>query len=223
MDHGYRNDAAEAPPVPARPARPAFLLKPLNEPAERAVDHRRNAHLRACFDNTVGLWVDFSAADRTAYTLGCGDTDIYLPDPRPGRRSSPQIDSLHASFCLVEDTGAVLLRDHSRHRTVQPLPQSPCYTVRFCPNVDSVLVARGINSRVAFGRDGWYEFGLVWHSDGLYHFPNKDEPYTMGPSSDRSKRYLQGDMVGGGAYGTVWWVLDATSGKLMAVKKFHTN
>jgi hypothetical protein len=220
MDDGYyHDDAAEAHAVPPSP--PCFMLAPLNPAARRAVDHGSNGHLRYRIDDTIGLWLDFSDPAKQACTLGKGeDADIHLPDTRSSSKGSPHISGVHASFQVVHETGAVLLWDCSDNGTVEPLPHSHCFTVKFRPNARSVLVARGINSRIALGKDQWYQFEIQWQSDGMYRFP-KDEPYTMGPRNSRTKKYVLGGEVGAGSYGTVSWVLDATSGKIMAVKKFH--
>ena len=219
MDDGYYDDdAAEAHAVPSPPC---FILAPLNPAARRAVDHASNSHLRYRIDDTIGIWLDFSNPEKQACTLGKGeDADVHLPDTRSSSKGSPHISGVHASFQVVHETGAVLLWDCSDNGTVEPLPHSHCFTVKFRPNAQSVLVARGINSRIAFGKDQWYQFEIQWQSDGMYRFP-KDEPYTMGPRNSRTKKYVLGGEVGAGSYGTVSWVLDATSGKIIAVKKFH--
>ena len=213
MDGGYADEHEDTPP-------PAFVLAPLNPAARKAVDHARNDPLRCCVDDTIGLWLDFSNPDKQVCTLGRrDDADVYLPDTRSSKGSA-HISPLHASFQVVEETGAVLLWDLSDTGTVEPLPHSHCFTVKIRSSAKSVLVARGINSRIAFGRDQWYQFEIQWQSDGLYRFP-KTEPYTMGPRNSRRKSYILGGEVGTGSYGTVWWVLDATNGKIIAVKKFH--
>ena len=214
------------------PQTPAFILAPLNANSHRVTEHPRNKYWQYPLDATnhaFGLWIDFQDPDKLVYTLGrAPDTDVYLPDVRLGGNGTSQISDIQASFQIVPDTGAVLLYDHSDHANTEPFQHTPThassthqsFTVRFRPGANSVIVARGINTRIAFGRDRWYQFELRWVSDGLYGF-NHDEPLTMGPRHSRTKKYIQGDKVGGGAYGTVWWAVDATQGTLMAVKKFH--
>ncbi|KAL2169385.1 hypothetical protein VTG60DRAFT_6091 [Thermothelomyces hinnuleus] len=217
MDDGSYDNTAETTHAQLPPA---FILAPLNSAARKAVDHERNGHLRFKINDTIGIWVNF-ADQRHTWTLGKGDTDIYLPDTRSSSgKGSPHISPVHASFQLVEETGAVLLFDSSDNRTVEPLPHATSYTVPFRPNARSVLVAPGINPRIAFGKDHWYQFEIQWHSEGLYSLP-KGEPYQMGPRNSRTKKYVWGGEVGAGSYGTVSWVLDATNGKIIAVKKFH--
>jgi len=203
---------------------PCFALIPLNSAARRAVEHVRNRYFQYQPDNnTFGLWIDLSDPAARSCTLGRGESvNIYLPDS-VDKRGSGQISNTHASFEVVEATGAVLLWDHSSRRTTEPFSSSHghAFTVRYRSNTSSVLVAQGINTRVAFGRERYYQFEIQWRSDGLYEFPRKDEPYLMGPRNSRVKKYLQGNKVGGGAYGNVWKVLDVTTGELMAVKKFH--
>jgi hypothetical protein len=218
MDDGYHDDTADA--YITAPSKPAFILVPLNPAARKVLHHPRNSHLRYPLDDPDGLWLSFSDPQKQECTLGKGDADIHLPDPKSSSKGSPHIQPIHASFQVVEDTGAVLLWDHSDNGTVEPLPHSNSYTVKFRSNAKSVLVAQGINSKIAFGKDQWYQFEIQWQSDGLYGFP-KDEPYRMGPSNARVKKYVMGREVGAGSYGSVSWVLDATSGKIIAVKKFH--
>lgn len=219
MAENYYDDGPDADaPLP-----PCFILVPLNSPARSATAHVRNSYRYYQDANTVGLWLDFSDPAQGTYTLGRGEgVDIYLPDGG-GRGGKADISSVHASFELVPITGAVLLYDHSKHHYTEPLSsqQGTAFTVKFRKDTRSVLVAPGINTRIAFGRDRYYQFELQWRSDGLYAFPRRDEPYVMGPRSSREKKYLQGAKVGGGAYGNVWQVLDVTTGSIMAVKKFH--
>jgi len=206
---------------------PAFVLAPLNSAARKATEHIRNKYYQYPLDdnNTFGLWMGFSDPDRQEFTVGRSEhQDIYLPEMRGGK-GPPQISDLQASFFLVQSTGAVLLRDHSDHRNTEPFAPSHSgshhngVTVKLRSS-RTVLIARGINSRIAFGRDKFYQFEVRWQSDGLYGF-NKDDPYTVGPRHSKTKRYVQAERVGGGAYGDVWWVLDITNGEPMAVKKFR--
>jgi len=205
---------------------PAFRLIPSNTAAKLATRHEYNASFQYAVNyDTFGLWLDFSSPERqaTGYTLGRGyGVDIYLPDAR-SRGSTSQLSDQQASFKYVPQTGAILLVDNSIHRNTEPCSSSSSqsYTIRFRSNTNSVLIARGINTRIAFGRDKWYQFDIQWDSDGLYQFPSKTEPYMMGPTYAKHKRYIEGDRVGGGAYGSVFWALDATSGQIVAVKRFH--
>ena len=208
---------------------PAFVLAPLNSAAKRATDHVRNDYRRCPLDeasNTFGLWIDFSDPEIQEITLGCHDTDIHLPEIKSSKGSS-QISDLQASFQIVAATGAVLLKDYSEHQNTEPF--TPTHgnsahhngvTVKFRSGHRNVVVARGINSRIAFGRDKYFQFEIRWHSDGLYSFA-KEEPYAMGPRNSKTKKYIEGEKVGGGAYGTVWWAMDITNGSIIAVNKFH--
>lgn len=209
---------------------PCFVLAPLNSAARKVTEHVRNKyyqHLSDPNNNTFGLWIDFSDPDHQVFTFGRGDTDIYLPEGK-GSKGSSQISDLQASFYVVQSTGAVLLQDNSDRQNTEPFAPSHSssssshagVTVKFSNRDRTILVARGINSRVAFGRDRFYQFEIQWQSDGLYNF-NKEDPYIVGPRRSRTKKYVQGERVGGGAYGDVWWVMDITNGELMAVKKFR--
>ncbi|KAK3320402.1 kinase-like domain-containing protein [Cercophora scortea] len=219
-DYNDEDGASSIGQQPLSP--PAFILVPLNTAAKKAVEHVRNKYWHYQDNNTFGLWIDFSDPTRMHYTVGRTNTDIYLPEMRAAGKGSSQISDLHASFQLVKETGAVLLLDHTENRETEPFSGSHGggFTVKFRSNSNSVIVARGINSRIAFGHDRWYQFELHWRSPGMYGFP-QEEPYIMGPRQMRNKRYVQGERVGGGAYGNVWWALDSTTGEIMAIKKFH--
>ncbi|KAJ4289270.1 hypothetical protein N0V88_007020 [Collariella sp. IMI 366227] len=194
---GYYNTAAE--PL-AGPPLPAFILTPINTAARKVVEHARNSRLRCQYESSVGLWVDLTNPEKQYW--------------------SPHISSQHASFVVVHDTGAVLLCDYSDNGTVDSIPHNHSFTVRFQSTAKTVLVARGINSRIAFGKEQYYQFEIQWQSDGMYRFP-KDEPYSMGPRNSKNKKYVLGGEVGAGSYGTVCWALDAINGQIIAVKKFH--
>jgi serine/threonine protein kinase len=144
--------------------------------------------------------------------------DIWLPDAAAANISQHQ-----CSFVLAE-TGAVLLQDTSRHETTTPFPSNDGR--QFIPfNTDSrtVLTARGINNFIRIGHEGYYQFEIQWHCDGLDHWlPNTEGPYRTGPRKNREKKYVQIKKVGGGRYGHVWQVMNAHTGELMAVKKFHS-
>lgn len=206
--------------LPAGPIRPAFWLVPVNKNAERATREPKNQHLKSpCENGKWELYVSFEDPYKQAITVGRGNTDIYLPEPRG---SSGEISKHHCSFVNNPARGAVLLIDHSNKGYTEPYsPNQFELTISFPKESRSILLARGINSHVAFGKDRYYEFQIVWESDGLYDFPNKNDPYSVGPPSHRRKRYLKGDWLGGGAYGTVWRALDVNSGELIAVKSFH--
>jgi len=219
--HGSFSDDSDSLPLsPAStPVTPVFALVPLNPAAQNAVNNVRNVHFHCFISGTSGLWLDFSNLDKQVCTLGSDGADIYLPSTR-SRNESAHICAIHASFQVVEETGAVLLYDHSEEGTVEPLLHRHCYTVNFRSNAKSVLVARGVNEHIAFGRVEWYQFEIHWVSDGLYRFP-KEEPYSLGPRNAISKSYLYGGDIGTGSYSTVLWALDTTNGKIIAVKKFH--
>lgn len=176
----------------AVPSPPAFALLPLNSAARDAVERNKNRNLWFPVDGDMCLRIDFSTPEKQIWTLGSVDTDIYLPGVPPFK--GPAGSSCHhASFQVVEDTGAALLCDHSDNGTVELLPCPPGVTVDFLTNdtsPKSVLVARGINSRIAFGKNQWYQFEIRWQSDGLYRFP-KTGPYTLGPIASRSKRQVR--------------------------------
>ncbi|KAK0705655.1 kinase-like domain-containing protein [Lasiosphaeris hirsuta] len=212
---------------PYQVAPPVFTLVPLNAAAKRATENPiNNYHQQVIDSNTFGLWLSFDDSDKEEYTIGRNrDCDIYLPDQKGSRGA---ISDIHAAFRIVPETGAVLLIDYSEHRLTTPFAPSSSssssshagYTIKFHGDSSSVLVALGINSRIAFGRENYYQFEIRWHSDGLYGF-RKDEPYSVGPRHARHRRYVQKDRVGGGAYGTVFSALDVNNGRLMAVKRFH--
>lgn len=203
---------------PDVPAAPAFILVPLNKSAEKAIADAKNGYLRTVSSTGKrGVYISFENEEKQEFTLGRSDTDIHLPDPR----GSADISKHQCSFVCKPNTGAVLLVDHSNKGNTEPYSSSQGGTTIPIPKEKrSVLVARGINGQVAFGKGRYYEFRIEWISDGLYDFPNKDEAYDIGPAT-RRKKYLKGSYVGGGAFGSVFWAVDVVAGKLMAVKSFH--
>ncbi|KAK5661352.1 hypothetical protein OQA88_11248 [Cercophora sp. LCS_1] len=230
MDHYQAGEDFEQAPATSVP--PSFVLHPLNEPARRVVSHHNNNYYRHYPDTrggTQGLWIGFS--DKSSYTLGCDadQVDIYIPEMKNNKGPS-MIEPVQASFQLVSETGAVLLHDHSSSGLTEPYNKSgpPHITVPF-PRAPigedqgfarSVVVARGVNSCVAFGRDRFFQFELSWLTVGLYTIT--DQTYTLGPRKPPTKKYIQGDKVGGGTYGAVWSAIDIASGTMIAVKKFHS-
>lgn len=148
--------------------------------------------------------------------------DIYLSSPTT--HGSGRIRSKHAALTIIEETGAVLLWHHSDLGTVEPLSQDTgvSYTVKFPHGAKSVLVARCINTRIASGKDKHYMFEVRWYSDGLYDFLYKDQHYDMGPTHPRHRRYTQGGNIDRGMFGSVYRALDATTGRWIAVKKYHS-
>lgn len=225
---------AQGPPQ-TQQTRPRFLLVPLNSDAmDFVVNLECNAHLRYSYPMDpatnrplVALDITFSKPEKREYTLGCGEgVDIFLPNEVPSHRSTSRISDLHAVFFFVEATGAVLLVDHSRNRTVELLNCDGCTRIDFKTNTipRSVLVARSINTRIAFGRDRRYIFEIQWWSDGLNDddFPkNRNNTYTVGPNdASHPPLYVEGRRMGSGAYGSVWMALDVFTGEVMAVKKF---
>lgn len=207
---------------------PIFILVPLNSAAKKAVEHPRNRYYRyQPNEHTYGLYLSFEDTATPFYTIGSrNDVNIYLPNQKLSKGTA-EISELQASFRIVEETGAVLLCDHSQHRNTEPFAPSsssasslPSVTIKLRSNPRSVVVARGINPRIAFGRDKHYQFELLWQSLGLYGF-DRDQSYAVGPRRASNKKYIEKERIGGGAYGSVWEVLDVTSGLPMAVKKFH--
>lgn len=208
---------ADLPGEPVVLAPPAFVLVPLNKEARKAVRDAKNQHFPTFLvdESILGFYISFENADKQEFTLGRSGTDIHLPGG-----SGTDISKHQCSFVCNEKTGAVLLVDHSTKDNTEPFSSDQGgQTIPF-HNKRSILVARGINGQVAFGKNRFYQFRIRWHSDGLYDFPNKNEPYSVGPVNMR-KKYLLGSKIGGGAYGTVWWALDITSGEMMAMKSFN--
>ncbi|KAK4183367.1 kinase-like domain-containing protein [Podospora australis] len=203
---------------------PHFVLVPYNKAARTVINS--NLALQ-CIDDedgqVIGLDLDFSKSP--VFHLGWAQPDattIFLPDSRSIKR--PHISSLHASFELVPEPGAVLLSDHTNSGFVEtfPAPNSYAHTVRFRKSSPyrSVMVANGINTHVAFGDDMRYQFELRWRRPGMYEFDN-DNPYNLGPEESKSRRYVAHSKLGGGSYGTVYKALNVNTGGWMAVKKFH--
>ncbi|OIW25689.1 kinase-like protein [Coniochaeta ligniaria NRRL 30616] len=196
---------------------PVLYLVPYNKAARQATADRVNEHCRFRMENGVfALYISFANPDKQVFTLGRADCDIFLPDPKGADISKHQ-----CSFINTE-RGAVLLEDKSSKKNTEPYSSNNGgQTIGFAKETRRVLVARGINNMIGFGRDRYYQFEIHWESDGLYDFPLKDEPYRTGPRKSRQKKYIDGEKVGAGSYGSVWWVMDVHTGGLMAVKKFN--
>ncbi|KAB5585219.1 kinase-like domain-containing protein [Coniochaeta sp. 2T2.1] len=205
------------------PGPPVLYLVPYNKPARQAVQHELNAYFRTSLPNLPhggwALYISFANPEKQVYTLGRADCDIFLPDPKGADISK------HQCSLVNTENGAVLLEDKSSKKNTEPFSSNNGgQTIGFITaetNSRRVLIARGINNMIGFGRDRYYEFGIHWESDGLYRFPDKGENYRTGPRKSRQKRYIEGEKVGGGSYGNVWWVMDVHTGGFMAVKKFH--
>jgi hypothetical protein len=205
------DQVAEASPPPV------LYLVPYNKAARQATADPNNDYFRSRLPNgAYALYVSFANPEKQVYTLGRADCDIFLPDPR-----NADISKHQCSF-INTDRGAVLLEDSSSKKNTEPYSSNNGgQTIGFTKETRRVLVARGINNMIGIGRDRYYQFEIHWDSDGLYDFPYKDENYRTGPRKSRQKRYIEGEKVGGGSYGNVFWVMDVHTGGLMAVKKFH--
>lgn len=205
--------------VPETPPAPVLYLVPYNRAARQATLDPQNDYFRSRLPNDrIALYVSFENPEKQEYTLGRAGCDIFLPDPRGADISKHQ-----CSFVNTEH-GAVLLEDTSSKKNTEPHSSTNGgQTIGFAKGDASrrVLVARGINNMIHMGRDRYYQFEIHWDSDGLYDFKNKDENYRTGPRKSRQKRYLEGDKVGGGSYGNVFWAMDVHTGCVMAVKRFH--
>ena len=199
------------------PAPPALYLVPYNDAARRVLTDPNNAHFVSQLDNgAYALYISFANPDKQVCTLGRAGCDIFLPDPRGADISKHQ-----CSFMNTE-RGAVLLEDKSRHKNTEPCASGHGgEKISFTRETRRVLVARGINNMIGIGRDRYYRFEIWWDSDGLYDFPKRNGNHRTGPQESGRKRYIEGERVGGGSFGSVWWVMDVHTGGLMAVKKFH--
>lgn len=206
---------------PQYPAPPIFVLVGYNRAGKLVVNEQANIHLRYTLENDLkGLYISFGNPDKQVFTLGRdNNADILLPDPK----SNLDLSRHQCSFYNYVDHHAVFLEDYSRANNTQPISanngRDGGVVIPFGRGRRTVLVARGINSLISIGKDQHYQFEIYWLSDGLHDFG--DSPYVVGPRKSRNKKYLQGDKVGGGTYGTVFKALNVHTGELMAVKKFH--
>jgi hypothetical protein len=202
--------------------RPHGYLIPKNGAARGILEEPHNANYivsreEGDYEDFV-FYLDFRHEDRTQYVLGRGsDVDIQLPD------SKADISKTQCVFRLDGDSGAVFLDDRSSHQSTETFASRHDYrTTIAMPSRSprSVLVARDINNHIAIGRKQHYQFELFWLCDGLYDFPQNGS-LQKGPINGNSMKYVQGEKIGGGAFGNVFKALDVHTGELIAVKKMH--
>jgi hypothetical protein len=205
-------------PVAEASGPPVFSLVPYNDAARRATAHPSNSELRYPIDNgRAALYISFANEDKQVFTLGRVNCDIFLPDAK-----GADISKHHCSFFNTEQ-GAVLLEDKSAKKNTEPYSSNNGGQRIGFGHTRRVLVARGINNMIGIGNHKYYQFEIHWHSYGLYQFTHlyHDQNYRTGPQRSPRKRYIEGDVIGGGGFGQVCWAMDVHSGSLMAVKKFH--
>lgn len=198
-------------------AGPSFFLVPENSSAHKVVNDPSNAPFVRFKDDTLSLYLDFSALDNSRVTLGRSGSTISLPD-----HHGAGIHRVHCYFQCNPLTGAVILHDKSPNHTTLVYDQDEDFSVPMSQIENSVVVTKRFNRSIAIGNRKYYRFKLVWESDG----PVKDflskHPNQFGPESCSTDkfRYIQGEILGVGTFGLVQRTVNIHNGKAMAVKRF---
>lgn len=166
-------------PTHTAPTAPTLILVPNNRAARRVL--AENRHLRYRLPNdTYGLCVSFTDPEKRVFKLGRtqSEVDIFLPDA-----NGADISRHQCSFTVTE-RGAVLLEDKSSKKTTVPYSSNNGQqAIPFLRDRRTVLVARGINNLLSIGntgKDGYYQFEIQWHCDGLYDCRTRTAPTERG-------------------------------------------
>ena len=209
------------------PSASSFFLVALNEATEGAVRHERNRRFVVPPDEDkrgrLRITIPSGPASGSEITLGCGDADVYLPGVE-----SADISGIHCSFTAAKHTGAVILHDRSSQHNTEVYDAERFYSIPLFKTSFSVVVSRGFNRRLGIGcKIGckrYYEFELVWHTDLVQGnlLDGATRGPVFGPLGSKEPRYIKGENLGLGAFGSVFRAVDIRNGELMAVKRFHT-
>ena len=197
---------------------PSFYLVPLNTAAREAVGLKQNRHFQSTLpdDGRIALSITIEP-DTLQVTLGCGAADIFLPDKRDA-----EISKIHCAFVAARETSAVVLVDKSKKRNTEVYDDNQFYSIPISKGANSVVVSMGFNRRIGIGYKRYYKFELKWKSDLIRGgFLEASRGPVFGPNGSKEPRYIRGDELGTGAYGSVYRAVDIVNGDLMAVKRFH--
>jgi serine/threonine protein kinase len=197
-----------------------FYLIPINSVARKAVSEHHGTELVVEMEDTLEpvFYLDFRDESREQYTFGQGEgVDIRLTDARA------DISMSQCAFTFDPVSRAVFLWDQSERKTTRTYSTSRDISETTIDMPESgprsVLVARDINCHIAIGRKQYYLFSISWLCDGMYDFPEKGS-LQVGPKHGH-KKYVQGERIGGGAFGSVFRALDVHNGRMIAVKRMH--
>jgi len=209
-----------------------FSLCPGNELAEKAVEHGLNCLRASTLSNgtralVVGLPFP-GKSSTTLATLGRGeDADIYI--------EGESISRLQCSFEMVLDFGVIMFNDLSRGSTTQ-IGDSDAMAMPFEPGrARKVLVQHDLNTIIEMGRKpgDLVKFKLVWHkgpketAEMIEFYKNATASQVKNPrlaltleveDPGLRVRYVRGEKLGSGRYGTVYKATNVDSGRNMAVK-----
>jgi len=191
----------------------SFFLVPRGSKAEKVVMHDRNQRLRVDYKDARALNIVLSG-EYPVVSLGRDkDVDIYLPD-----HEGADISRRHCFFILEVDSGAVVLHDQSSKHNTDVLDRDEDHLVPISKASHSVIVCKRLNRRITLGTKRYYQFDLEWQSETI------DEelaawPTELGPRGSPEFRYIRGEEVGQGAFGTVHKAVNVRDGKAIAVKR----
>lgn len=203
---------------------PSFFLIAENDAARTVINDIANLQYREPLDEQYALHLVFFS-DRRTIDLGRSGCAVTLRDVR-----GASISKRHCYFEYSTETGAVVLYDQSPGSSTQVFDDDATITVPMSQARHSVVVTRRFNQKIAIGNRKYYKFSLKWDSEPLKSFltenPQPHQHHQLGPLRsvyDPSKiRYIMGDELGRGAFGTVTRAVDICTGSAMAVKRFHS-
>lgn len=205
---------------------PSFYLIPSNSAARSILHLDHNAPYIADKNGENVLYINFidrnTGFPQARVTLGRDPRlcDIVFPDNNAG------IQREHCFFEYNQTTGAVILFDLSANKgTVVDDFEDDCI-VPISQKYESVVIGRGFNRNLHFGRRNYYKFQVIWDGKDLLKSFLSMPPNHFGPQRsgfDASKaRYVEGELLGSGAFGFVRRAVNIRNGTPMAVKRFHS-
>lgn len=215
-----------------------FRLKPLNENAENAVNHPRNAHLvTRDKSNNLGIDIGFHTGTPcfTIATLG-REGDVFL--------EGQSISRMQCSFEIESTTNVPMIYDRSMTQSTTMVGRNSASFERE-RTVRRVLIAPRFNKEICIGRgeDTHIRFEIEWYrglEETIEMAKNRRKlmgDYVVNPSLARTVpvsecaspsrqnqkkpliRYHRTVPLGSGQFGNVYKAFNVDSGKLMAVKE----
>ena len=208
-------------------ASPSFFLIPLNKAASHIVHIDHNKLYVREKNGYEALFIDFLdpetgyAKNQIKVGRDPNQCDIVIPESTAG------IHRQHCYFEYNHITGAVVLVDRSENKGTAVFDDDEDCIVPISRTYSSVVITRGFNRSLHFGKKAHYQFQVAWNSgtDPLKSFLSV-YPSHFGPQRNNfdpaKARYLEGELLGSGAFGLVRRAVNIRDGTPMAVKRFHS-